>query len=83
MTQRASNDCEALAGVSQEWNWAGVGIARVHSLQDDIAARLYQRYPRLVQGAFKPNIVPKWWQGGPRLLAAARTARRRAHRLAC
>ena len=65
----------ALAGVSQEWNWAGVGIARVHSLQDDIAARLYQRYPRLVRGAFKPNIVPTWWQGGPRLLAAAQDAR--------
>ena len=44
----------ALAGVSQEWNWAGVGIARVHSLQDDIATRLYQQYPRLVLGRSNP-----------------------------
>jgi len=61
----------ALAGVSGEWNWPGFGFARVHSLQDDIAARLYQRYPKLVHGPFKPNIVPTWWQGGPLLLAAA------------
>ncbi|MGO8872306.1 MAG: gliding motility protein, partial [Acidimicrobiales bacterium] len=32
-----------LAGVSREWNWPGVGLARVHALQDDIATRLYRR----------------------------------------
>jgi hypothetical protein len=61
----------ALAGVSQEWNWPGIGFAQVHSLEDEIATRLYRRYPKLVHGPFKPNIVPTWWQGGPRLLAAA------------
>jgi hypothetical protein len=64
----------ALAGVSQEWNWPGVGFARVHSLQDDIATKLYQRYPTLISGPFKPNIVPTWWQGGPQLLAAAQAS---------
>ena len=62
---------KALAGVSREWNWPGVGLARVHSLEDDLAARLYRRYPQLVRGPFKPNVVPAWWQGGPQLLAAA------------
>lgn len=64
----------ALAGISQEWNWPSVGFARVHSLQDDIAVKLYRRYPKLVRGPFKPNIVPTWWQGGPQLLAAAQAA---------
>ncbi len=64
----------ALAGVSQEWNWPGLGLARVHSLQDDIAARLYRRYPKLIHGPFKPNVVPTWWQGGPLLLAAAQAS---------
>jgi hypothetical protein len=64
----------ALAGVSQEWNWPGVGFARVHSLTDDAAARLYARYPKLVRGPFKPNVVPTWWQGGPQLLAAAQAS---------
>jgi hypothetical protein len=64
----------ALAGVSREWNWPGVGLARVHSLEDEVATRLYLRYPQLVRGPFKPNAVPTWWQGGPQLLAAAQKA---------
>lgn len=64
----------ALAGVSREWNWPGFGFARVNSLEDDIATRLYQRFPRLVHGPFKPNCVPTWWQGGPQLFAAAQEA---------
>jgi len=64
----------ALAGVSREWNWPGFGLARVHSLDDDLATRLYRRYPQLVHGPFKPNVVPRWWQGGPQLLAAAQKA---------
>ncbi|HZZ79009.1 MAG TPA: hypothetical protein VFE62_10850 [Gemmataceae bacterium] len=64
----------ALAGVSQEWNWSGIGFARVHSLEDRLAVLLYQRYPKLVRGPFKPNIVPTWWQGGPELLKAAQAA---------
>lgn len=64
----------ALAGVSQEWNWPGAGFARVHSLEDGLAARLYERYPAIVRGPFKPHVVPTSWQGGPKLLAAAQRA---------
>lgn len=64
----------ALAGVSREWNWPGLGLASVHSLDDDLAVRLYQRYPELVRGPFKPHVVPRWWHGGPKLLSAALTA---------
>ena len=71
---RAWDRLNALAGVSREWNWPGVGLARVHPLEDDLAARLYRRYPQLVRGPFKPNVVPAWWQGGPQLLAAAQKA---------
>ncbi len=62
----------ALAGVSREWNWPGFGLAAVHDLKDDLAARLYRRYPDLVHGPFKPHVVPRWWHGCPQLLAAAR-----------
>jgi hypothetical protein len=64
----------ALAGVSREWNWPGIGLAQVHSLEDRLATRLYRRYPELAHGPFKPNIVPQSWQGGPLLLAAAQEA---------
>lgn len=64
----------ALAGVSREWNWPGLGLARVHLMEDQLAAQLYRRYPQLIKGPFKPNIVPTWWQGGPKLLAAAEQA---------
>ena len=61
----------ALAGVSREWNWPGIGIAVVHSLEDDLAARLYKLYPDLVRGPFLPQVTPRWWGGYPKLLAAA------------
>lgn len=65
----------ALAGVSQEWNWPGVGLARVHSLEDDLASKLYQRYPDLVRGPFRAQVTPRWWgQGYPKLVALARAA---------
>jgi hypothetical protein len=61
----------ALAGVSQEWNWPAFGLAIVHSLDDDLAARLYARYPDLVHGPFLAQVTPRWWNGYPKLLAAA------------
>jgi hypothetical protein len=64
----------ALAGVSLEWNWPGFGLAVVHSLKDDLAAELYERYPRLVHGPFKPHVLPRWHQGFPKLLAAVQKA---------
>ncbi|MEZ6119547.1 MAG: hypothetical protein R3C28_23675 [Pirellulaceae bacterium] len=62
-----------LAGVSREWNWTGFSFARVHFLEDAVAVALYQRYPQLVHGPFKPNVTPTWWKGYPELLAAARS----------
>ncbi|NLE59636.1 MAG: gliding motility protein [Planctomycetes bacterium] len=64
----------ALAGVSREWNWPGFGLAQIVGLEDECAVVLYQRYPELIRGPFKPNITPTWWQGCPKLLKAAQDA---------
>lgn len=64
-----------LAGVAREWNWPGVGLARLHPLQDDVAVRLYRRYPSLVRGAFLPHVTPKWGNSCPKLLQAAQEAK--------
>jgi hypothetical protein len=65
----------ALAGVSQEWNWPGVGFARVHNLDDNLASRLYGRFPDLVRGPFRAHVTPHWWgQGYPKLVGLARDA---------
>lgn len=66
---------KALAGASQEWNWPGVGLAMVHSLDDTPAVALYKRYPDLVHGPFKPNVTPTWWRPSNGLLEAALLAR--------
>lgn len=65
----------ALAGVSREWNWPGVGLATVHELYDSHAVKLYARYPDLVRGPFKPNVTPRWWNGRNGLLQAVLLAR--------
>jgi hypothetical protein len=64
----------ALAGVSREWNWPGFGLARVHALNDELAATMYRRYPHLIHGAFRPHVTPTWWQGYPKLLQAGQEA---------
>ncbi|MBN1912568.1 MAG: hypothetical protein JW818_22800 [Pirellulales bacterium] len=61
----------ALAGVSREWNWPGFGLAVVHSLDDDLAVGLYRRYPEMIHGPYRAHVLPRWWQGGPKLLAEA------------
>lgn len=65
---------KALAGVSGEWNWPGQRLEMVQFLQDDVATRLYWRYPGLVHGPFKPHIVPTWEDEGRGLLDAAHEA---------
>lgn len=66
---------KALAGVSMEWNWPGVGLARVHSLEDELASRLYRIYPDLVRGPFRAQVTPRWWSRGyARLVGLARDA---------
>ena len=62
---------KALAGVSREWNWPGIGLARIHSLDDKIAQKLYLRYPDLVKGPFLANVTPRWWNSSKALLEAA------------
>ena len=64
----------ALAGVSREWNWSGIGLARIHTLDDNLACLVYGRYPDLIRGPLLPNITPTWWQGTPSLVKAAQDA---------
>lgn len=61
----------ALAGVSREWNFAGFGFARIHSLDDAVAVQLYNRFPELIHGPYKAHVLPRWWMGYPGLLDAA------------
>src|ERR1051325_10770520 len=35
-----------LAGVSREWNWAGFGLAAVHQLEEQVALKFNERFPR-------------------------------------
>ena len=64
----------ALAGVSREWSWPGVGLARIHTLDDNLACLVYARYPDLIRGPLLPNVTPTWWQGAPGLIKAAEAA---------
>jgi hypothetical protein len=65
----------ALAGVSQEWNWPGLGLAIVHTLDDDLASRLYELFPDLVRGPFRAHVTPRWWgKGFPKLVGLAQAA---------
>jgi hypothetical protein len=61
----------ALAGVSKEWNWPGLGIAAVHQLEEAVALKFYQRFPDLLRGPFKLHIQGHiWGQAYPKLLDA-------------
>lgn len=64
----------ALAGVSREWNWPGLGLARIHAMDDDLAGIVYARYPDLIRGPFRANVTPTWWHGYPNLVRAAQVA---------
>ena len=65
----------ALAGVSREWNWPGLGLARVHRIEDDLACRIYERFPALVRGPLRMHVTPHWWGAGyPKLVKLAETA---------
>lgn len=59
----------ALAGVSREWNWPGLGIARVHQLDEPTSLAMYQRFPALLHRAFKANVqIAPWGSAYPRLI---------------
>src|SRR5262249_40119882 len=65
----------ALAGVSKEWNWPGLGLARIHGLDDDLASKFYERYPDLVRGPFRAHVTLRWWsKGHAKLLSLAQAA---------
>jgi hypothetical protein len=65
---------KALGGASREWNWPGLGLARVHEIEDANAVLVYERYPDLIRGPLLANVMPRWWSGRERLLAAAQKA---------
>ncbi len=66
----------ALAGVSREWNWPGLGIAAVHQLDEPVALTFYQRFPNLLRGPYKLHIQGHIWrQTYARLLDAFLAAR--------
>ena len=61
----------ALAGVSKEWNWPGLGIAAVHLLEEAVALKFYHRFPNLLRGPYKLHIQAHiWGQTYPKLLEA-------------
>jgi hypothetical protein len=51
----------ALAGASREWNWPGLGITTVHQLDESVALSLYERFPDLVRGPYKPHVQANIW----------------------
>jgi hypothetical protein len=64
-----------LAGVSREWNWPGIGLARVHTLDDNLACKVYQSFPDLIRGPLRLHVTPHWWgRGYPKLVTLAQTA---------
>ncbi len=59
----------ALAGVSREWNWPGLGIATVHQLEESTAMLFYERFPDLLRGPFKLHVQGNMWgETYPKLL---------------
>jgi hypothetical protein len=51
----------ALAGVSREWNWPGLGVAAVHQLEESVALKFYERFPALLRGPYKLHIQGHVW----------------------
>jgi hypothetical protein len=60
----------ALAGVSREWNWPGLGLASVHQLEEPLALKFYERFPEILRGPYRRHIQSHvWGQSYPMLLA--------------
>lgn len=53
----------ALTGVSREWNWAGLGIAAAHQLDEANALALLRRFPHLLRGPFLQHLQVSPWTG--------------------
>lgn len=59
--EEARGRLSAIAGVSGEWNWPGLGLATVHQLDDRTAILLYERFPEMLRGSFKMHVQPHVW----------------------
>ncbi|MBE2213011.1 MAG: gliding motility protein [Opitutaceae bacterium] len=53
----------ALTGVSREWNWAGLGLAANHQLDEANALVLLRRFPHLLRGPFLQHLQVSPWSG--------------------
>lgn len=49
-----------LAGIGQEWNFGGLGLATAQGLSDKVAIQVYQRFPELLRGPLKVQLNPNW-----------------------
>lgn len=73
--ERRQERLAALAGISREWNWPGLGVAQLHTLKESTALRLYAAYPEVLRGPFRANILPSYFVARPKMVAAARDAK--------
>lgn len=60
-----------LGGVGEEWNFGPFSMARVRPLKDALAQALYARFPELLRGPLKANLVAGYWESYPGLLDRA------------
>lgn len=63
-----------LTGVGREYNFPGLGLAQVRPLEDDVAVALYERFPDLVRGPFRPHVGGGWQRAYPKLIERALAA---------
>ena len=59
-----------LTGVSREWNMGPFSVAQVQQFNDEVALKLYTRFPHLLRGPFRMNVSVGWHLDLPRLTAA-------------
>jgi len=60
-----------LCGASREWNFPGIGFMQVQQLEDDVAVKMYEKFPHLLRGPFKANISLTWGSPYRKLLDKA------------
>lgn len=65
---------QLLAGASRELHFGPFSLAAVHRLKDATAVALYERFPDLVRGAFRPHVGAAYGQGYPELVDRVRMA---------
>lgn len=58
-----------LAGVGQEWNAPGFGIASIRPLDDATALLFHERFPQVLARQFRAHLVAGWWLAYPKLVS--------------